>query len=86
MNNKSIGKSSSLPASILNERTIFEKGEKNAKLDVGPTASIPGPMLFIVATTAVKLVVSASKPVPITAGSNDTKRRDTINIKTYTTI
>ena len=31
--------------------------EKNSKLAVGPTSSRPGPMLFIVAATAVKLVI-----------------------------
>ena len=54
---RSIGKSSSLPASILKQRTSLESGEKREKFCVGPTASRPGPMLFIVAATAVKLVV-----------------------------
>ena len=52
-----IGNNSSLPASILKVRASFDRGEKNAKFDVGPTPSRPGPTLFIVAVTAVKLVV-----------------------------
>ena len=53
----SIGKSSSLPAIILNVNTSFEKIEKSAKLEVGPTCERPGPILLMVATTAVKLVI-----------------------------
>ena len=52
-----MGKSSSLPANISKIRTNFVKGEKNAKLLVGPTSSSPGPILLIVAATAVKLVI-----------------------------
>ena len=36
---------------------IFDKYEYSAKLCAGPTLSRPGPMLFIVAATAVKFVV-----------------------------
>ena len=52
----SIGKSSRRPAIMLKVRTTFEKPEKPAKLDAGPTSLRPGPMLLIVAATAVKFV------------------------------
>lgn len=52
-----MGNSSKRPASISNIRTYFEKLEKTEKFCVGPTISKPGPMLFSVAATAVKLVV-----------------------------
>lgn len=55
----SIGNSSSLPASISNIKTIFEKILKSAKLQVGPTPPRPGPMLLSIATTPVKLVVKS---------------------------
>ena len=55
----SIGKSSSLPASISKISTIFEKSEKNQKFCVGPTALRPGPILLIVVSVAVKLVVES---------------------------
>ena len=51
---RSIGKSSSLPASMSKIRTSLDKGEKNPKFDVGPASSRPGPMLFRHAETAVK--------------------------------
>ena len=59
MKSRSIGKSSSLPASILNIRTSFEGIEKKLKLQVGPTSESPGPILFIVADTAEKLVIKS---------------------------
>ena len=57
LNSKSMGKSSSLPISISNERTIFEKLPKNPKFCEGPTIESPGPMLLIVAATEVNTVV-----------------------------
>ena len=57
VNNIRIGKISSLPINIFSERTIFESGENAAKFCVGPTPANPGTILFIVAKTAVKLVV-----------------------------
>lgn len=56
-NSTKIGKISNLPISISIERTIFESAEKALKFCVGPTLASPGPMLFKVATTAVKFVV-----------------------------
>lgn len=52
----SIGNISSLPAIILKQKISFEKSENSEKLPYGPTFPIPGPMLFMVAVTAVKLV------------------------------
>ena len=51
------GKISSRPASISKIRTNFENMLKPPKLQVGPTASSPGPMLLKQATTAEKFVV-----------------------------
>ena len=51
---RSIGKSSSLPASISKIRTDLESGEKNEKFAVGPTRSSPGPTLLMQAETAVR--------------------------------
>ena len=52
----SIGKSSSLPASISNISTTLDNAEKSEKLLIGPTSLRPGPILFMVAATAVKVV------------------------------
>ncbi len=49
-----IGTSSSLPASISNERSSLPSPEKPAKLPEGPTASRPGPILLTHESTAVK--------------------------------
>ena len=51
--------------------TIFEKLEKIEKFCVGPTSSIPGPILLSVAAIAVKLVVKSypSSPISSTDGS-----------------
>ena len=54
-----MGKISKRPASISNINTYLEKTEKFAKLPVGPTISSPGPILFSVAATAVKLEVKS---------------------------
>lgn len=59
------GKISSLPASISKDKTNFEREEKFAKLYIGPTSPRPGPMLFKVAATAVKLVVRSNPSVRI---------------------
>ena len=59
LNNIKSGKISSLPASISKTRTIFEKSLKRPKFSDGPTSSRPGPMLLIVAATAVKFVVKS---------------------------
>ena len=77
LNRISMGKSSSLPASISKISTYFEKSEKKLKFSVGPTSDSPGPILLIVAATAVKQV-SVSCP------SIETSRVETAKIKTYT--
>ena len=51
------GNSSSLPASISKIKIYLEKTEKCPKFWVGPASSNPGPMLLIVAATAVKFVI-----------------------------
>ena len=56
-NRISMGKISSLPASISRISTIFEKLLNPEKLQVGPTASNPGPILLKQAITADRLVV-----------------------------
>ena len=58
--------------------TIFEKSPYAEKLDIGPTASKPGPMLLKVAITAEKLVVMENS-----FGSMDTSRKLTITMNTY---
>lgn len=50
------GKSSSLPASIVKESTYLDSAENCEKLPVGPTSPSPGPVLFKVAATLVKVV------------------------------
>ena len=55
----SMGISSSLPAIISKISTSFEGIEKKAKFSVGPTSERPGPILLIVAATAVKLVTAS---------------------------
>ena len=62
----SIGNISSLPASISNISTAFEKALKPAKFPTGPTISSPGPILLKQATTADILVVT-EKPSSETA-------------------
>jgi hypothetical protein len=56
-NNTSIGKISNLPASISKIYTSLEKSLKNENEPAGPTSESPGPILFNVAKTDVKLVV-----------------------------
>ena len=51
-----IGSSSSLPASISKMSMSLDGAEKNAKFPLGPTSESPGPILFIAATTDVKVV------------------------------
>ena len=72
----SIGNSSSLPANISNIKISFDGTEKNAKLPVGPTASSPGPILFMVAVTAVKLVTRLCP-------SSDSNRSEAVNTTIY---
>ena len=72
----SMGKISSLPAIISKQKTYFDKSEKPAKFPVAPTASKPGPMLLIVAATAVKLVFMLKLSSEIT-------RTDTMYTKIY---
>ena len=52
--------------------TSFEKGENAAKFDAGPTPPRPGPMLLMVAATAVKFVIRSlfSKDSAITYATN----------------
>ena len=52
----SSGNSSNRPASMSNIRTYFDILLKNPKFCTGPTWERPGPILFIVAATAVKFV------------------------------
>ena len=54
-----MGKISSLPISIIIEKVIFERFENSEKFMVGPTLLRPGPILFIVVATAVKLVAKS---------------------------
>ena len=51
-----MGKTSSRPMTIQAVRASLLTGENRAKLPMGPTASRPGPMLLMQATTAVKVV------------------------------
>lgn len=62
-----MGNSSKRPASISNIRTYLEKLEKMEKFCVGPTISKPGPILFNVAATAVKLVVKLNSSILISS-------------------
>ena len=75
LKSKSIGKSSSLPASISMIRTILVGSEKNAKFCVGPTPSSPGPILLRAANTDVKFVIRSWL-------SNDTRIIDIAKINT----
>ncbi len=68
----SIGNSSRRPANISNISTYLLKFEKKPKFLVGPTIDRPGPMLLMVAATAVKLVV-------ISLPSKDTRKSDRPN-------
>ena len=72
----SIGKSSSLPAIILKVRTSFESEEKSAKFAAGPTPERPGPMLLMVAATAVKFV-TRSRPSIVISSSETINTRIT---------
>ena len=54
-----MGNSSSLPASISKMSTHLDPTLSPAKLAAGPTAASPGPMLLMVATTAVKEVTGS---------------------------
>ncbi len=67
-----MGYISSLPASISNIITYFEKCEKDAKLSDGPALPRPGPMLFIVAATAVNVLTKSklSNATRITDATN----------------
>jgi len=71
-----MGNNSSLPASISNINISFEGIEKKAKLQVGPTASSPGPILFMVAATAVKFVTRLCP-------SSESSSTDTANTTIY---
>lgn len=73
------GKISSLPASISKISTHFARGENREKFPVGPTSSRPGPILFKVAATAVKLVVKSY-------ASSPSIRTEPAKIKIYTAI
>ena len=55
-NRRSMGKSSKRPANMSNISTYLEKSEKNPKFAEGPTRFKPGPILLMVAVTALKLV------------------------------
>ena len=76
-NNKRRGKISSLPASISNVRTSLEKQENMEKFPFGLTSSKPGPMLLMVAATAVKFVIRSKS-------SNAMRNTDPEKISTNT--
>ena len=57
-----MGKISRRPASISKISTSLAGSAKPLKFRMGPTSSRPGPMLFMVAATAVKFV-TMSKPL-----------------------
>lgn len=82
-NSISSGNNSSLPANISNIRTNFEKEVKQLKFCVGPTNSRPGPMLLIVAVTAVKLV---TKSLPSSEMAKSEQTKIIINVMKYTFI
>lgn len=67
----SIGMISNLPKSISSDSMIFENDEKAEKLLIGPTASIPGPILLRHAITALRLVSTLKS-------SNEMSRHDAI--------
>ena len=70
----SIGNSSRRPAIISIISTHFERLLKPAKLPNGPTTSSPGPILFIVAATAVK-DDTRSYPSKLMISSDKTNRK-----------
>ncbi len=72
----SMGKISSLPASISNMITNLDKTENELKLPIGPTSSNPGPILFKVAAIAVKLLVKSRL-------SSDISKTEKANINIY---
>lgn len=76
-----MGISSSLPASISNINTYLENVPYTLKFFVGPTCSSPGPMLLIVAATAVKFDVISFPSKEIS--STDVVNR-MINVIKYT--
>ena len=82
-NNISSGNNSKRPASISNIITSLEKLLKNPKLQSGPTMESPGPILLIVAATAVKFV-TRSCPSKDIAKTETTKI--IINVIKYTLI
>ena len=59
------GKISKRPRSIFSDKMILEKLLKMPKLQVGPTASRPGPMLLRQAKTAVMLVSTLCPSMPM---------------------
>ena len=68
-NRISMGKISNLPASIAQESTSLLRSLKALKLQVGPTASRPGPMLLKVHSTAEKLVPTEKPSREITVNT-----------------
>ena len=69
----SMGKSSSLPASISNIITSFEGLLQKEKFLAGPTRFRPGPILLMVAAIAVKFVTRSCP-------SKDTAKMDAVKI------
>ena len=53
------GNISRRPASISKQNTSLANGEKFAKLPVGPTSDIPGPILLSVAITELNVVAKS---------------------------
>ena len=68
--NNNIGNNSSLPANISKIITILERFEYIEKFPVGPTILSPGPILFNVATTAVKLLVKSKLSIEMISTEN----------------
>ena len=71
-----IGNTSNLPTNISNIKTIFDHHEKPANDPLGPTSPSPGPILLIVAVTAVKFVVTS---LP----SKEMSKRESTKINAY---
>ena len=69
-----MGKISNRPASMSKISTSLAGSAKPLKFCMGPTSSRPGPMLFSVAATAVKLV-TMSKPFRLMSRKDPTKMK-----------
>ena len=61
------------PRQHIKDQHILGHGRKNAKFLLGPTSSSPGPILFIVAATAVKLVVMSHPSIDTSRTEKENK-------------